>query len=297
MVEKFGKIFFISILLPFSVLAQMNQSDSPAPETVVNIRDEKQNRKSEVKAGALPGQKRDLPIRRLSFLKHKRSKEQQKRLLPNAEDLTRYAAFLQQPKTGIIRLVDDIGCDSNAYVLRADKECLSSIPGGSFYSFREREYSSSALSDIRFKSGLLISDGVLSQNILVSLSDSSLENLTTNSDGIKFLTNFVPETDNKGATNQYIKITKGIRNGKFEYLKVFPAIVNTTYAMRIIAYRGKFLRMYRGFIYDALSGNNRVDLIVAFRIIRKENDSITLIWKELERKKAPKIVNSANKNG
>lgn len=292
MIRKFGKIIFISILLPLPVLAQMIQS-SASQEGVVNIRDEKQTRTSATKTLTNSTQKREFPLRRLSFFKHKHSKEQRKRLLPEAEDLTRYAAFLQQPKTGIIRLVGDIGCDANAFVLRADEECLSSIPGGSFYSFREREYSSSALSDIRLKDGLLITDGVLSQNILVNLGDLPLESLTLATNGMKFLTDFVAETDSREAIGQYVKITRGIRNGKFVYLKVYPATVNTTYAMRLIAYKGKFLRMYRGFIYDALSGDERADLIVAFRVIRKENDSITLIWKELERKKAPKIINSA----
>lgn len=291
---KFGKIALVLVLLPFSLFAQTLQPDS-SRQGKVSIRDERQIRKTEPDILKDSSQKKGTPVQRLTLFKQKRNKEQQKRLFPNTEDSIRYTAFLQQPKTGLIRLTEDIGCDANALILRADEECLNSIPGGSFYSFRERDYSSSALADIRLKDGLFITDGILSQNILVNLGDTSLESLSVNSDGMKFLADFVPEPDSKDATSQYIKLTRGIRVGKFEYFKVLPAAVNTTYAMRLVAYRGKFLRLYRGFVYDALSGDDRSDLVLAFRIVRKENGSVTLLWKELERKKAPKIVNSSRK--
>ncbi|MEP6903577.1 MAG: hypothetical protein ABJA66_17775 [Actinomycetota bacterium] len=39
-----------------------------------------------------------------------------------------------------------------------------------------------------------------------------------------------------------------------------------------------------------LDGDNRIDLTLAFRVIRKEPDGgITLLWKEIERQKSPPI--------
>lgn len=230
--------------------------------------------------------------RAFSYLpfKAKRTKDQDKKLRPKEEDILKYAEFLKQPRTGIFRLMNDVGCDSNVYVIRVDDGCKNAIPGSSFYSFREKEYTSAYLADIRFKDNLLITDGLLSQNILVKLGDIPLDKLSINSQGMKFLTDFVPETLNTDATRQYIEIVKGVRADKYEYRKVLPASENMTYAMRIVAYRGSFYKSFRGWIFDLISGDHRVDLVLGFRIIRKEQDgSVTILWKELERKKSPKL--------
>ena len=229
--------------------------------------------------------------------KVKRSKDQEKRLLPNPEDLARYESFLKERRTGIFRLMSDVDCESNVYVIRVDDNCQNAIPGGSFYSFREREHTTAYLSDIRFKDGLLITDGVLSQNLLVRLGNIPLNDLSTASNGMKFLTEFVPETINTEATRQYIEIVKGIKSDKYEYRKVLPAVENMTYAVRIIAYRGSFYRNFRGWIFNLLDGDERVDMIVGFRVIRKDKDgSVTLLWKELERKKSPKLKYDKSKS-
>lgn len=281
---KSGKIILILMILSLFVSAQTLPYSSSEN---IKIKSENLDKKETDSSDNL--QKRIRPTRQLTFLKQKQSKEQKKQLLPKTEDLNRFAAFLQQPKTGIIRLTEDIGCEPSRYVIRADEDCLKTIPGGSFYSFREREYSSSALADIRLKDGLLISDGYFSQNMLVKLGDVPLESVSLTSSGMDFLTDFVPETNTKDATRQYIKLVRGIKVGKYEYIKAFPAAENRTYAMRLIAYKANVESVYRGYIYNPLSGDERSDMIIAFRIIRKDKEGISLIWKELQRGKAPKL--------
>ncbi len=228
--------------------------------------------------------------------KAKRTKEQERQLLPNQDDLAKYKAFLEQPKTGIFRLMNDVGCESNVYVIRVDDSCKNSVPNGSFYSFREKEYTTAYLSDLRLIEGILVSDGMLSQNILTELGDVSLENLTLESQGMNFITKFTPETEGGKATEQFIRIVRGIRVGDFEYRKALPAIVNSTYALRIIAYRGSVYRNFRGWFFNLLDGDKRIDSVVAFRIIRKETDgNITILWKELDRKKSPKLKREVKK--
>lgn len=168
---------------------------------------------------------------------------------------------------------------------------MNSIPNSAFYSFREREHTNEFLSDVRVKNDFFVSDGILSQGILVSLGDASLENLSLGSEGMRFLIEFAPETDSKEALKQTNQIVKGVHAGKFVYKKFLPITENTTYAMRIIAYRGKVWRVFRGNLYNVLAGDERADLILGFRVIRKFGDgSVTLLWKELQRKEAPKIV-------
>src|SRR5687767_10957223 len=71
-------------------------------------------------------------------IRKKPTREQKKQLSPGYEDLIKYARFLQQPNTGIFRLLPDLNCDENPLVIKVDEKCLSAIPESSFYSFREK---------------------------------------------------------------------------------------------------------------------------------------------------------------
>lgn len=218
------------------------------------------------------------------------SKEQKKRLLPHAEDKQIYHAFLQQPDTGLIRLFLDRNCQT-FFLISAEEHCLDYIPGSSFYSFREKEHTIENLADIRLKNGFLISDGTLSQGMLVKLGDREIHSVTVNDSGIKFLQDFKPEAYSRDALNQYLELVNGVKEGEFFYRKSLPASPNTTYAMRVVAYRGSYWRRYRGFVFNMLAGDDRKDLILVFRVLRRDYDgSISLLWKILERRKAPKVV-------
>src|SRR6185369_2114891 len=124
----------------------------------------------------------------------KPTRDQKKRLLPNPLDLKKYEQFLEQPKTGIFRLMPDIGCTENVNVIKVDADCLNFIPESSYYSFREKEHTIELLADIRLNSGFLISDGVLSQGILVYLGETDLEKITPESEGMDFISRFSPDS-------------------------------------------------------------------------------------------------------
>lgn len=229
--------------------------------------------------------------REASPFKAKRTKLQRQRLLPDATDAAKYRAFLGNPNTGLVKIFSDTGCENNANIVRADADCLSSIPNSAFYSFREKEHTNEYLSDVSVKNGFFVADGILSQGILVALGDVSLENLSLKSEGLKFLLEFAPDANSEEALKQTMQITRGARSGGFLYKKTLPIEENTTYAMRVVAYRGKFWRTFNGILYNVLRGDARADLTLGFRVVRKSDDgSVTLLWKELQRKEAPKII-------
>lgn len=203
-------------------------------------------------------------------------------LAPNEEDLIKYKDFLQQPNTGIFRLFPDIDCASNG-VLRVDGNCANSVPDKWQYSFRWKDYGE----DIQFKDGKLISNGYRSQGILTKLGDVSLENISTASGGMKFLLDFKPQVVGEEAKKQKAHISRGIEADGYNYTNNLKADENMTYALRLIAYRYKL---------GLSSGTNkRIDLTVSFRIVRRDDDgSITILWKELNRQKAPKLVFAKN---
>lgn len=225
------------------------------------------------------------------ILRTKPTKEQKKRLQPNPQDLTKYAEFLRQPRTGIFRLMPDIGCTENVNIIRADAVCLNYVPESSYYSFREKEHTIEMLADIRLRNGFLISDGILSQGIMVNLGEIEIEKAAAQpGEALEFLAGFLPNPQGREAQMQYIQVMRGVKVGKYEYKKALPMIENATYGLRVIAYRGNIYRSFRGYRFDVLDGDKRIDLTLAFRVIRKESDgSITLLWKEIERKDAPRI--------
>lgn len=292
---QLGELALLLGLLPVSLAAQVASQTSshpvlaPAAPQNAPVEQERQDNKDNSRLPSGRYQRTGASGRFFTPFKQKRNKEQQQRLLPDPADVTKYSAFLAQPGTGLARIMNDIDCNTNAYILRADEECLDAVPDGSFFSFRKREHTSPVLADLRLREGLLVSDGALSQNVLVYLGKTPLETVSLNSPGIDFLTNFVPEEESRGATRQYIQITKGIRSGRYEYLKAIPSALAATYALRLVAYRGKIYRRYQGWIYNLLEGDNRADLLVAFRIVNKDKDSVTILWKELEKKQSPKI--------
>jgi hypothetical protein len=219
------------------------------------------------------------------------TREQKKKLVPNPQDLRKYEQFLEQPRTGIFRLMPDIGCTENINIIRADAVCLSFIPESSYYSFREKEHTIELLSDIHLKNGFLISDGILSQSILVHLGEVALEELAPASEGLEFLTAYSPSSQGAEAQEQYFQMARGVKVGKYEYKKALPIIENATYALRVVAYKGNVFRTFRGYWFDLLDGDKRIDLTVAFRVIRKEQDgAVTLLWKEIGRKDAPRLT-------
>ncbi len=220
----------------------------------------------------------------------KASKEQKRRLLPKNEDLLAHARLLEQENAGIFRLLPDLGCEDNSLVLKADETCLNAVPESSFYSFREKEYVPELLSDIRLKNNHLITNGLLAQGIIVQLGDIALEKIGVHSDGIKFLKDYVPPTGSKEIQKQYHQIARGIKADRYIYHKIVPALENTTYALRVVAYKGSVYQSFRGFRFNLLEGDDRADLMLAFRVVRKEQDgSLTLVWKELERREAPRL--------
>ncbi len=235
--------------------------------------------------------------RNLSPIRQKQTKEQKKILSPNLADLDKYGQFLSHSRAGIFRLLPDLGCDEDANIIKADKKCLETIPESSFYSFREREHTAEYLSDIRLKDDVLISDGILSQGFFVVLGDVALENVSLATEGLKFMQNYAPQMTGTEAGKQYSQMASGISSEGFFYRKAFPATENTTYALRVIAYRGSIYRTFRGYRYNILDGDKRIDMTIAFRIIRKEADGgITILWKELNRRDAPKISLPKRKN-
>lgn len=214
-------------------------------------------------------------------------------LAVNSDSSAKYKAFLQQKNTGLIKLLPNADCNKDLNVVTAKEKCLKyDFPGaGSSYSFRLADYRINRLSDLIFDGESFLSNGVWSQGILVAVGDIPLEKLTVEDPAMKYLIDFQPSVEQSKAGEDQQKLIDGVKINGYTYAQSAGVMQNTTYALRSIAYQGKFYREHKGIIYDELAFDKRKDIIVGFRIIGKEPDgSILVLWKEMSRKDSPKFL-------
>lgn len=202
----------------------------------------------------------------------------------SAEDVSRFAAFLKQPRTGIFRFHDISKCEESQKVYNVEEPCPAHIPEkGSAYSFLEEDYEFKLLSDISLEKSIFRVRKLGTLSFLTDLGSVSIENLTLNADGIREMAEFVPSVDKKVVVAQYKIASKGFQVGKHIYKTSHPLKENSTYALRSIAYRMQSPNMS--------IKTKRLDIIVIFRVVRTHGDgSVSILWKELQRKDAPKLI-------
>jgi len=204
----------------------------------------------------------------------------------------RYHDFLKNPNTGIFRLATDSGCSENSKVVSATDNCLKyTMPGaGNSFSFRTESYRLRELADLNFSNNVFDISGLMMNGILVNLGDLPIENITLKTKGIEYITAFQPATDLESAGALNDRIVEGVTSDGFLYRRFLPAVEKTTYILRAVAYRGKFLRSVRGVPYNEFDFDRRRDIVVAFRVEYRDSDgSLIIVWKQLSTADSPKL--------
>ena len=222
----------------------------------------------------------------------KTTKEERSLLAPNEEDFTKHRGFLSQKKAGILRLIIDKGCVVNPKVVSAKPHCAKfSMPGaGSAYSFRYYDYRLVHLADLNFRKNTFQALGTLTHGIMVNLGNVSLEDINVKTKGMNFLAKFKPAKDLPKAADIANKLVKGINKDGFKYASVLPVKENMTYALRSVAYKGESLKKVGKIVFNEFELDKRKDIIIAFRVVRfHPNEDVTILWKEIQSRKAPKM--------
>jgi hypothetical protein len=215
-----------------------------------------------------------------------------KAVAPSPELTAKYAGFLRRSGTGLTKLIDDKGCAKNAKVLVATDDCLKySMPGaGSSFSFRTGSYRIARLADITFTDNSFQASGVLLHGIFVNIGDVPLEEVTLQTEGLRYLVEFQPEPDYEKSRQIDARLMRGVRSDGFLYRRGLYAVENTTFALRSIAYDGKYFRAVRSVTYNEFDYDKRRDVIVVFRIVEKDAEgNVTILWKELQEKDSPDV--------
>ncbi len=183
-------------------------------------------------------------------------------LAPSQEDQTKFAEFLKQPDTGLIRLMPRE---------RYDRK-LTISGGGAYYSFFLRTHEYGRGSDISLEQNYFsVGFAGADFGFLFNLGDMPIEDVTTETNGVKYLVEFVTPSTEPQARIQQRRAWEFEEDG-FKYQRRVLAKVGNTYVVRSVNY-----------------GDS--DWLVAFRSIDEDFDgSITIAWKVLKKFPKPELA-------
>jgi hypothetical protein len=262
---------------------------------------------------------------RPNFYDTKLTDTQKIMLAPLPEEVARYAGFLKQKDTGIVRLHPKGKYEATGRVVSVQESTKDVLPipgGGAYYSFQAKTNKRGPWSEIylennrlqAYVTGKLV--GLLNQpedvrlekdgdmlyagrankavGILTRLGDVALESVGKSTPGLDYLTQLSPPQTHKELLELIEKSSRGFSVDDFAYSSAADATPDTTYVMRSILYSKDGYVVFPGDPYYRLRsytlGYDGSDILVAFRIIRRhQDDSITLVWKRLEKFGKPKI--------
>lgn len=179
-------------------------------------------------------------------------------LAPAPEDVSPHAEFLRSPDTGALRLQPREFFDLS-------NQKLSLRGGGCYFSFSRMTHEYGHGSDLslelgRFKVGFAGTHF----GFMVSLGDATLETLTVDHPGLRYLAAFGAPTNEPGAREQQRRAAQGFTENDFFYNDRIAATVGSTYAVRSVDQEAS-------------------DVLVAFRVLRQDTDgSLILLWKRLK---------------
>jgi uncharacterized protein (TIGR03437 family) len=179
-------------------------------------------------------------------------------LAPSPEDISAHSEFLRSPDTGALRLLPREGFDLN-------NQKLSLRGGGCFFSFSRITHEYGFGSDLSLELGRFnVGFAGTHFGFLVSLGDATLETLTVEHPGLRYLAAFGAPTNEPGAREQQQRAGQGFTENGFFYNDRIAATVGSTYAVRSVY-------------------QERSDVLVAFRVLRQDTDgSLILLWKRLK---------------
>ncbi len=284
----FGVFFSISIINAQIPLQTPSQKDAVSS---LNGEDQKSAQRPVRIEGVLNSEFQDLGMFRPAGYQFIATTKRDKELTLVREDKSKYAAFLRNSKTGIMRLHDAENCDEGGRTIAADEPCPWNIIGkATLYSFRTQKYTNKLFSDIKLEEKIFKATGLNLLGFFTDLGDVPIENLSLESKGIKEMASFQPSTDLQEAKRQFNKVKKGLKIGEYVFENTIQMETEKVYAARFIAFDSRVNRRIGKFRVNILGEDKRRDTIVVFRVVRENEDgSVNILWKKLQEKNAPKI--------
>jgi len=194
---------------------------------------------------------------------------EQQLLSTSQKDKQKYAEFLAQPDTGLIRLLPR----------EIFQERLTISGGGAYYSFRRLTHEYGLGSDIELERGeFRVGFAGADFGFLTSLGKVALEDVTLDHPAAHFLNEFVVPSAAAEVPEQYRRSSAGFEVNGFFYKSAVPIKSKNTYLLRSVGYF-------------------RSDLLVALRIVSQDDDgSVVILWKTLKKFPVPMLTQFQSAN-
>ena len=184
-------------------------------------------------------------------------------LAPPAQDRLAYEGFLRERQTGLIRLMPRESYDWETY--RAKKR-ITIRGGGAYYSFANLTHAYGYGNDIELDHNILsVGFAGADNGMLTNLGDRRLEDITLNDPRTRFIAQYKPPKREPAARSEFRHFQAGVTIDGALYRTGLPVQIGATYLLRSVVY-------------------NDSDVLVAFRVVRKDSDgSVIIAWKLLKK--------------
>jgi len=215
-------------------------------------------------------QSRDDLLKQISAQRAELARLEKAFLSPSEEDLAKYQEFLRQSDTGLTRLLPRETFDSSS---APDKQALTIRGGGAFYSFKERTHEYINSTAIGLEHGYLMTIfGGANYAMLANVGEVPLENISLESSATQVLVQHTPAIDEPHARVEQRRFMDGTTVDGVSYKSRLQLRLNSTYLLRSV-------------LYDTS------DAIVAFKVVRIDNDdSAIILWKLLKKYPTPYLA-------
>jgi hypothetical protein len=192
-------------------------------------------------------------------------------LAPATADRQSLTQFLRLSHTGLFRLLPREVYDSQYTHATSPVKIRG---GGAYYSFVDLTHEYGYGSDIELQHNLVsVGFAGADYGMLTMLGDTPLAQLSAKDPRVHFIASYQPPASERQARTeaQRFGFPGGVTIDGQIYQSTLPLLENSTYLLRSIAY-------------------GRSDVLVAFRVIRREPDgSAVIAWKLLKRFWAPRL--------
>ena len=289
----------------FGIQTGYAQTNNPLPDFVIRNQEkrdemERLNQQNRAESDAANRRRESISAaeseRRKKIRKEQEAKTKIKvaeinaKFTPPAEYTAKFADFLNEKNTGIVRMFPDKNCGKGLVVtvteLERCRETPQVIGGGSLYSVKLSKIPDYVLfssilfyigqSEIHFTGDKFVVGNDSALSIISEIGDVPLAQINLKSEAFRFLTEYNPAKTKTALALQTAELEKGIASGKFLYSNSAKTKLNSVYVLRTIAFRKDERTFWNKNTY------------VAFKIVGQETDgSIIFVWKRLKEKDAP----------
>jgi hypothetical protein len=194
-------------------------------------------------------QTRQQALDNLSKLKEEAGSLEKIILSPDKEDID----LAEKENVNVFRILPREKYDNSFSTIRG---------GGAYYSFTKQSHSYNEIPQIELQSNQFsVGFAGFNSGLISDLGEISLAEIGEKTNGFSFLLDYKPVNNETAGRIESRRFSAGFKVGEATFNRRFPAVVGHGYFLRAISY-------------------DQADVMVAFRVQRKDNDgSLIIFWK------------------